>query len=720
MSLNDNEINQNVDEILSAQNSQNIQTDQEKEVAQTTSQSEQIEEERNKVVYDATHGSDRATFRDEDMKFTSGDQPGARLHFTPTQVESAREEMNTDLERRRIEEEATRAAAHQEALDSNTKANEGFQPLRQSDGFKNHIDEQKQAEERAIAHQEALDSNEKANEGFNPLIQSDGYTNWRQAQTRADAHQEALDSNEKANEGFQPLRQSNGYSNWLQEQERAAAHQEALDSNAKANEGFDPSLQSDGYMNWRKSLEDQEKQETTPVQPEEGTNLGDIDSRLEEMNIHLSEINQNIQRLLEDREISSLTPEQLLEYITLLQEQSRIQAEINQTTINKILATIENNNNISISNTNETNVNMPPIQPTPPEPPEPPRPPITIPEPITAESDRVAQLEDQLRELRGENTPEQRSMALGKRLTELESKLANGGLTDAEKIEYFDIMNQKREIDKQINAAQEESERKRKNKEKWIKIAAGVVGVGVALATPAIGCAAVLGVTLGGRIVGKGLQSLSTKLRTKSNAIKYEPREGKTLEQLNEMDRKQKRNAWWANRLGEASAVLIGGATGYGLGNLFEGIVGKDFYIGMNNQPTPQIPTGAEPQTPAEPQAPEAPQVEQPTTTTTPEIPTSEIPVSTDWIPGETFNASDFGWDYNQMGWLGDKVYLTNAGENSILQRDFFTELSKLVPKDVLMGQNSGNIVDQFLRSAYGGMNPTEAAGKAAELLLGK
>ncbi|HRX43969.1 MAG TPA: hypothetical protein P5059_01820 [Candidatus Dojkabacteria bacterium] len=540
-----------------------------------------------------------------------------------------------------------------------------------------------------------------------------------------DLHQEALDSNAKANEGFQPLRQSDGFKNFVDAQEeaerKATAHQEALDSNAKANEGFDPSLQSDGYMNWRKSLEDQEKQETTPVQPEEGTNLGDIDSRLEEMNIHLSEINQNIQKLLEDREISSLTPEQLLEYITLLQEQNRIQAEINQTTINKILATIENNNNISISNTNETNVNMPPIQQTPPEPPEPPRPPITIPEPITAESDRVAQLEDQLRELRGQNTPEQRSMALGKRLIELESKLANGGLTDAEKIEYFDIMNQKREIDKQINAAQEESERKRKKKEKWIKIAAGVVGVGVALATPAIGCAAVLGVTLGGRIVGKGLQSLSTKLRTKSNAIKYEPREGKTLEQLNEMDRKQKRNAWWANRLGEASAVLIGGATGYGLGNLFEGIVGKDFYIGMNNQPTPQIPTGAEPQTPAEPQAPEAPQVEQPTTTTTPEIPTSEIPVSTDWIPGETFNASDFGWDYNQMGWLGDKVYLTNAGGNSgILQGNFFTELSKLVPKDVLMGQNSGNIVNQFLRSAYGGMNPTEAAGKAAELLLGK
>ncbi len=60
-------------------------------------------------------------------------------------------------------------------------------------------------------------------------------------------------------------------------------------------------------------------------------------------------------------------------------------------------------------------------------------------------------------------------MALGKRLIELESKLANGGLTDAEKIEYFDIMNQKREIDKQINAAQEESERKEKRKRNGLR-----------------------------------------------------------------------------------------------------------------------------------------------------------------------------------------------------------------------------------------------------------
>ena len=118
----------------------------------------------------------------------------------------------------------------------------------------------------------------------------------------------------------------------------------------------------------------------------------------------------------------------------------------------------------------------------------------------------------------------------------METQLAANGLTDAEKIQYFDLMNQKKEIDKLINQVQQETERKRKNKEKWVKLAAGVVGVGVALATPAIGVAAVLGVTLGGRIIGKGAQSLSTKLRTKSESIKYDTRKGKTIEQLNEMD----------------------------------------------------------------------------------------------------------------------------------------------------------------------------------------
>lgn len=592
MSFDDqgNKIEGEVDGGASTQNFQSDQDTQKVDSPQTVSPSQQqIEEKgREETIYEATHGPDRASYRDENWRFTSSDQPGARLHFTPSQVESARIEMEEDLARKKFEEETTRALAHQEALDSNTKANEGFQPLRQSDGFKKFIDTQEEEAKRAAAHQ----------------------------------------------------------------------------------------------------------------QPEEQPNITkrveEVD--LGEMNKQLSEVNQRIQNLLEGHELSQLSQDELLEYLNLFQEQSRLQSEIAQATINRLRNNMEMAASLLISNNNQTNINLPPVPPTPIQ--------------MSAEVG-----ENQLPQK--ENTPEQRSAALGRQLLELETKLANGGLTDEEKIQYFDLMNQKREIDKQINDVQQESERKRKNKEKWIKIAAGVVGAGVAFTTPAIGCAAVLGVTLGGRMVGKGLQSISTKLRTKSTAIKYELREGKTKEQLDEMDKRQKRNAWWANRLGEASAILIGGATGYGLGSLFEGIVGKDFYVGMNNQPTPQIPTGAESQPPIEQNSSQSPEITEPTSE--PGITTSQASVLGEGISGESFNASDFGWDYNQMGWLGDKVYLTDAGGNSgILQGNFFTELSKLVPRDLLMGQESGNIVNQFLRATYGGMNPTEAAGKAAELILGK
>ena len=146
----------------------------------------------------------------------------------------------------------------------------------------------------------------------------------------------------------------------------------------------------------------------------------------------------------------------------------------------------------------------------------------------------------------------------------------------------------------------------------------------------------------------------------------------------------------------------------------------------MNNHSASEIPTAGENSNPSNPeQAPKAeqPPLEQPIPQQQPQNFETITPqsASESWSFGDTFKASDFGWNSNQMGWLGDKVYLTDyGGNNGILQGNFFTELSRLVTKEQLMGQESGNIVNQFLRAAYRGMNPTEAAGKAAELLLGK
>ena len=450
--------------------------------------------------------------------------------------------------------------------------------------------------------------------------------------------------------------------------------------------------------------------EPTP-KPTEEDRLAELNKTLEETNNTLKDIDLNIQTLLQQG-IENFSREQMLEYIKLIQEQSGL--------ITKTYEIQQEKNRIAFENAIKMLQGTVPIPPTPEPAPEPPPQPIVT----VSDADRIKELEDQLRELRGENTPEQQSAALGRELAELEEKLASVGLTDAEKIKYFDILKAKENIDKQINQVEQENKKKKERKEKIIKIAAGIVGAGVALTTPALGVAAVIGITFGGRTLGRVAQKQSEKLRSQSNSIKYESRRGKTLIELEEMDRKQKRKEFWANRLGEASALLIGGSTGYAIGTLFEGIVGKDFHIGGGKAPETPIGTTSN-NTPTA--TSESGSLGGNTSSAQASAPNSTMPDATtigtspeNWLTGETFNASELGWNYNEMGWLGDRVHLTElGGQNGIMQGKFFQELSRLVPKDRLVGQASGNIVNQFLRQAYGGLDPAVAAQKAAEALLG-
>ena len=467
--------------------------------------------------------------------------------------------------------------------------------------------------------------------------------------------------------------------------------------------------------------------EPTP-KPTEEDRLAELNKTLEETNNTLKDIDLNIQTLLQQG-IENFSREQMLEYIKLIQEQSGL--------ITKTYEIQQEKNRIAFENAIKMLQGTVPIPPTPepaPEPPPQPEPeptpepaPEPPPQPIVtvSDADRIKELEDQLRELRGENTPEQQSAALGRELAELEEKLASVGLTDAEKIKYFDILKAKENIDKQINQVEQENKKKKERKEKIIKIAAGIVGAGVALTTPALGVAAVIGITFGGRTLGRVAQKQSEKLRSQSNSIKYESRRGKTLIELEEMDRKQKRKEFWANRLGEASAILIGGSTGYAIGTLFEGIIGKDFHLGGGKAPETPIGTTSN-NTPTA--TSESGSLGGNTSSAQASAPNSTMPDATtigtspeNWLTGETFNASELGWNYNEMGWLGDRVHLTElGGQNGIMQGKFFQELSRLVPKDRLVGQASGNIVNQFLRQAYGGVDPAVAAQKAAEVLLGR
>ncbi len=149
-------------------------------------------------------------------------------------------------------------------------------------------------------------------------------------------------------------------------------------------------------------------------------------------------------------------------------------------------------------------------------------------------------------------------------------------LTDEEKLRYFDMTIRLDQMKAAFGLANEISERKQQNKERKIAWLAGFVGAGigfgVAMATP-ISVAAVVAVTLGGRFAAPLIKKWGTKLESNARALRFEDTQGKTPEESAEIEKKIKRNEWWGKRLGEISAVVSGGTTGFGLGvmahNLF-------------------------------------------------------------------------------------------------------------------------------------------------------
>ena len=192
--------------------------------------------------------------------------------------------------------------------------------------------------------------------------------------------------------------------------------------------------------------------EPTP-EPTEEDRLAELNKTLEEINNTLKNTDLNIQTLLQQG-IENFSREQMIEYIGLIQKQSEL--------ITKTYEIQQEKNRIAFENA----IKM--LQGTEPTPPTPePTPPTPEPTPITvSDTDRIKELEDQLRQLRGENTPEQQSAALGRELSVLEEKLVSVGLTDAEKIRYFDILKAKENIDKQINQVEQGIRRREKQKRK--------------------------------------------------------------------------------------------------------------------------------------------------------------------------------------------------------------------------------------------------------------
>lgn len=369
----------------------------------------------------------------------------------------------------------------------------------------------------------------------------------RDAELKA-RHNEALDSNVKANEGFSgraPLSETgqNFFANQdriAEEAKADARHQEALDSNAKANEGFTG---------------------RAPLS-ETGQNFFAREDLISE-NAQLKE------------EISSLRKD--IEDI-----KAKLDALLSGNT-----PTVEDQSTSVVQDTEQ-------IEPLPEQAEGEPIP-IVVPQQETVNTPEQVQQEPET-----VNAPAQEALTPEQKYTQLMSErdtLLNGRpaseLTNEERIRYIEMTIALDAMKLSMGQVSEETERRQRKKERIVALVAGIAGAGVGFgmaATAPVSVAAVVAVTLGGRFASPLIKKWGTHLEAKATALKFEDRIGKTPEQIAEIDKRIKRNAWWGKRLGEVAAVVSGGTAGFGIGVLAHNIFAS---VTAGAGSTPQ-PTGPE------------------------------------------------------------------------------------------------------------------------------
>jgi hypothetical protein len=642
-------------------------------------------------------------------------------------------------ENSRIQEEARRLDAHQEALDRDTEANKipSVEETLRSGKPRYNLRVQRTSG--------GMEDDWFATGVFQDQNGVDRVRVWKESQDgtvlRKDVKLEELNQwNEKSpntlsKKGQEFLRDSKEIQNDLQEKSFKESLTELMDEeSAQRYLGF---LARDLPEGQEDNVGPEQPIDTGPGQtPNIQEVFATIDQRLSQTQERLSGIESQIQevnsQLAEIQTSGNLTQEQLLEHMRLSQEfqeliSQRFEALLEQQRLDSEKSTALYRDLISrIGGGQQPEIPEIPEIPETPETPEIPGT-QTAPTPGAA-STEVEQLRQQLgtqeqeiANLRGENTPEQRSAILGRQLAELDAIQATRPLTDQEKIQYFDLLQARKTIDTQLQNVEKESTRKRNKKHTIIKVGSFVAGIGIGALTPPVSAAALIAVGLGGPLIGREGIKLSGKLRAKSNSLRYADRRNKTVTELAQIDQKIKRNEWWANRLGEVSSALMGAGAGYGAGKAVQSIV--------NMFRTPTTPPGG--QTPPSEgnnidnmQAP--PAGEAGPTQESIELSPSQ-PVSTtgsELASGDWLRTGELGWDTSKWGWRGPDLFVPQSGvvEGAVpdLQGKFLNQLSELgVTKDMLYGQQAGEIFNQGLRSAAytPGNNLQDVASATAEAL---
>jgi hypothetical protein len=733
-----------------------------------------VEKSREQYIQEVMKGQnpkDRGYFQDKEGHFASPSNEDATLRVRDEHIEAARQEMNADFTQREenIGQSDVGEISDKAQMDSTTEPRTST-PLKGTAEISNVEESQKtnvQVPLERDLHQEALDRNAEANKipsieetlragqpRYNLKVQrSSGEMDddWFATGISKDPDGvERVRVWRKSEDGGQPLKKDvklKDLSQWNEKPPSGLSKkgQEFLrDSKEIQNDlqgkSFKESLtelmnkeDAQRYLGLlAKDLPEGQVEYTGPsqpadVEPSEISNIqkvfANIDQKLSQTQEGLSEIDSRIaeinNQLTEIQTSGNLTQEQLLEHMRLSQEFQGLVSQRFDTLLEQQRLNSEKNNALYKDLLNRIEGQREPeIPPTPETPPtaEVPTPEVPTPGTSSAETDQLRQqVETQAQEianLRGENTPEQRSAAIGRQLAELDTIKETRSLTDQEKIQYFNLLEAKKTIDTQLQNAEQESVRKRKRKHTIIKVGAFVAGAGVGALTPPVSAAALIAVGLGGPIIGRQGIKLSEKLRVKSNSLKYIDRRNKTATELAQIDAKIKRNEWWANRLGEVSSALMGAGTGYGAGKAVQSIInmfrtpstlpgGQQTSLGGNSAP-PAGEAGA-PQGSIE----------------VPDVQVGEISNSSSDLSGlivdNKLQTESLGWDWQALGWRGEDLLLDQYSQKEFLD----AILNNGVTREMLQGQRAGEIFTQGLRAGpyRAGSNLQEVAAATAQAL---
>ena len=306
------------------------------------------------------------------------------------------------------------------------------------------------------------------------------------------------------------------------------------------------------------------------------------------------------------------------------------------------------------------------------------------------------------------DTPEERLTRLNNRIDELTDKTRDNTLTPEEALELAQLIAERDDLQKTLAEEEDAEAEKRKKKNRWIKIIAGVAGAGIALATPAVSAAALIAVTFGGRLIGKGLEKWGENLRRKSSEMQYQLKDGMTPEEIEELEKRQRRNKWWGERLSEISSIIVGGTTGYGLGKALQNII--------------EIVKATQGQVPTTPEQPPVDNVgDQPAFeggepgAGTPEDLFGDMPkvpeTETSWLGDAKFwDTSKFGWDPNKYGWNSSNIALEGSTYGD-LQGSLLRSISQKVPESAFYKKGAQDLLQRAFAIIYqNGAGSVEAA----------